>query len=323
MRTRALQHILGGLRTPGLPAIAAALAVLIGQAGCDAPERPRVPAPRLDLAHEDADLDHQPGADDWAEMEALLGSTSQDHQPEPPTASHPTVSDSQGIHAIVLATFPGDDGTQARAWHRQLNTLLPATAGHVHIHVDDRGAVVLYGRYSNWEDPDARRDLESLNAIRINNARVFGPLMLTHIEPPRDPSTIGRWELASARLAHPDVRGLYTLEVAIWGDFESGELPPHERRQRAEEQVEALRTQGHEAYYHHDERRDLSTVTVGLFDDRAVDPRSGIASPRLERLRTTFPTRMVNGESFNVPVTRGSAQGGTRPQPSRLVEVPR
>jgi hypothetical protein len=67
----------------------------------------------------------------------------------------------------------------------------------------------------------------------------------------------------------------------------------------------------------------MSTVTVGVFDHRAIDAASGIRSPAVERVLGQFPVRLVNGEALNIPVNRNDPGAGTKPQKPFLVEVPK
>ena len=128
--------------------------------------------------------------------------------------------------------------------------------------------------------------------------------------------------MLSLRLKYPEARTLYTVEVAVWGDFESGDLSSERRRQISEDYARSLRTAGHQAWFHHDEIKQMSTVTIGVFDHRAVDAESGIRSPGVERVVDTFPMRLVNGQPLMIPVIRGDLGSGTRPQKPMLVEVP-
>ena len=86
--------------------------------------------------------------------------------------------------------------------------------------------------------------------------------------------------------------------------------------------ADALRGQGYEAYFHHDEDRRLSMVTVGLFDKTAIDPESGIWAPEVKLLVRRFPARLVNGEPLREPVSRFQEDLGTRVQEPKLVLVP-
>jgi len=129
--------------------------------------------------------------------------------------------------------------------------------------------------------------------------------------------------LISVRENYPNVRVLYTIEVAVWGDFGGGVLKDNERRRLAHDYAQALRQDGHQAWFDHNERKKLSTVTVGIFDHTAIDSDSGIHSDAVERVLRQFPARLVNGELLMEPVSPGDPGAGTRVQKPRMVEVPK
>jgi len=156
----------------------------------------------------------------------------------------------------------------------------------------------------------------------VNNRQIFPQAMIAELKVPRDPRTVPDNELVSLRIKYPDVRTLYTLEIAVWGDFESGEYPPARRRSAAEGYANALRQQGMPAFFYHDDARQMSMVTVGVFDHRAMDASTGIKSPEVERFLMQFPQRLVNGEPLiDLYDPQDPAKGG-RPQQPSLVEVP-
>ncbi len=231
-------------------------------------------------------------------------------------------SEDAAWHALVLKTFQGDeDGQAARLWATQLAALVPPLTPGIGVHVDGKGAMVLFGRYENWEDPQSAKDMETLHGLRVNGKRIFGPIIRTVVYPPRDPADLHPHELLALRHSQPATRILYTLEIGVWGDFDSGELPDQVRRQQAESQVASLRQSGIPAYFHHDPVSRLSTVTVGVFDESAVDPASSLLSPEAERWQKQFPFRLTNGEELRLPIP-GRPDLGVVPQRSRLVLVP-
>ncbi len=97
----------------------------------------------------------------------------------------------------------------------------------------------------------------------------------------------------------------------------------NEIREHAESYTRKLRAQGFEAYFHHDDDRRLSMITVGLFDQTAIDAQSGLLSPPVEHLMRRFPQHLVNGEPLSEPVDRLRPRRGTRIQKPLLVLVPR
>ncbi len=147
--------------------------------------------------------------------------------------------------------------------------------------------------------------------------------MLTRVTLRTSPTRLHPFALMSARHRHPKVDPLYTLEVAIWSDFESGKLSLDEIHRQAESYAKKLRVDGYEAYFHHDDDKRLSTVTVGLFDRTALDARTGLYGHAVEGVLQRFPARLVNGETLREPIDGRNPTRGTRVQQPRLVHVPK
>lgn len=225
--------------------------------------------------------------------------------------------------AIVLATFGGDaHREQANQFRERAAMLLPDMAGSMRLHPSAGGSLVVCGEYAGWKDPNAKQDIKTLQELTINGVQVFPQAMLTELSVQRDPNSIDEAELVSLRLRYPDIRVLYTLEIAIWGDFESGQWPEGTRRDAAERYARTLRQRGVPAFYHHDPAREMSMVTVGVFDHRAIDGQTGLRSPQVERFLMDFPERMVNGEQIIDLYDPSDPSKGGRPQEPRIVEVP-
>jgi hypothetical protein len=183
--------------------------------------------------------------------------------------------------------------------------------------------MVAYGRYEGPQSADAQRDLAWVKLLTLDDVPAFPRAMLTRVN--LRPAAAGADPLAlmSARLRHPRIDPLYTLEVAIWGDFESGKLSLAEIHREAERHARELRARGFEAYYHHDDDRRLSMVTVGLFDHTAIDQRTGLYGPAVEALMQEFPAHLVNGQELLEPIDGRRLQRGTRVQRPKLVHVPK
>ena len=227
------------------------------------------------------------------------------------------------IWTIVLGTFTSDDHVAAAAdMLRRVRSLLPEPAT-ARAHTTGRGSMVIYGAYSGPDDPDAQADLQRIKQTTIGGRPAFRWAMLSRIRLQSDPGRLHPLQLLSVRKRFPDVDPLYTLQVAVWGDFESGQLSLAEIRKRAEADTRKLRAQGFEAYFHHDDDRRLSMITVGLFDQTAIDPQSGLLSPPVEHLMRRFPQHLVNGEPLSEPIDRLRPRRGTRVQRPMLVLVPR
>ena len=223
---------------------------------------------------------------------------------------------------IVLRTFSGDDHRSAAANMVRSAATIDPRLGQAHPHTTSKGSMVVYGIYESAESAAAQRDLEWIKGIEIRNRQVFPRAILSRINPDPGRRRFAEHELMSVRRRYPHVDPLYTLQVGVWGDFNSG-MTLEAIRGRAERHVSALRSKGYESYVHHDDDKRLSMVTVGLFDRSAVDAQSGIFDPEVERLFRDFPAHLVNGEPLEEPLNARAPQLGTRTQAPKLVLVPR
>jgi hypothetical protein len=222
---------------------------------------------------------------------------------------------------VLLGTYTGPDhATAAANMVRSCATIDPAL-GAAHVHTSSKGSSVLFGFHDDPSDPGAQRDLKWVKSLELGGRQVFPRAMLTRINVRSASGQLKRHELLSVRKLYPRLHPLYTLEVAIWGDFDTG-TPLEEIQRNAERYAAELRGQGYEAYFHHDDDRRMSMVTVGLFDSSAIDAESGILAPEVELLKRKFPARLVNGEPLNELVSRRVPERGTRVQQPRLVLVP-
>jgi hypothetical protein len=226
------------------------------------------------------------------------------------------------VWSIVLVTY-SDEGHREAAANvvEQLPTIAPEL-GAARVHTTSKGSMVVYGRYDGPQNDAAQRDLKWVKEITMGNRRVFPRAILSRINLGAR-RALHPHALRSVRLRHPNVDPLYTLEVALWGDFESGKLAPADIRRRAEAYANELRAQGFEAYFHHDDDKRLSMVTVGVFDRTVIDPRSGFYGPAVEALLQRFPAHLVNGELLYEPIDRYRPARGTRVQRPMLVHVPK
>ena len=222
---------------------------------------------------------------------------------------------------LVVGTFTENDHeTAAKNMIRGLKQIAPEVTG-LSVHTNTKGSLVVHGNYAGRDDPKAERDQKWLKGIQAQNRNVFNRVMLTHIDL-RGEGQLHPHDLLSARRAHPKVNPLYTLDVALWDDFGAGKMKFEEIRKKAEAYAGQLRKQGHEAYFYHDEVNQRSIVTVGLFDRKAINPKSGLFSFEVEQAMKKFPVRMVNGEELREFKDKYNPKLGTEPQTPKLVEVP-
>jgi len=182
--------------------------------------------------------------------------------------------------------------------------------------------MVVVGRFEGPSDAGAQETLGLAKAISIDGRRPFATAMLvrrtTAVEsgPPRP------HDLRSLRATAPRRRDLYTLQIAVWSTFGTDEISPERVRRESESMVSILRSQGLEAWFHHDADSETSTVTVGSFDGNAYDSRSTLYAPEVERLMRRFPKQLVNGEELLMRADPGNPRSPMRPLGPQLVEVP-
>lgn len=227
-------------------------------------------------------------------------------------------------YAITVATFTGPHHNEAAREAASAFVLLKPDVGRMLVvRARRRGSVLTFGSFSGYGDPDAQEAIKLLRSIRLANGQpAFGQMILTRFRSPRAMQSLHPYDLWTVRRDYPTVVPIYTLDVAIWGDFDSGQLPKAKRRSLAENYAASLRNKGFESFFYHDEEKNLSSVTVGLFDYKAVDAETGFYSWEVETLLEQFQERLVNGEQFMEFKNVYDQSLGMKPQHPRLVEVP-
>lgn len=178
----------------------------------------------------------------------------------------------------------------------------------------------MVGRFTGPTDLAAKPLVKEVQALVDGNDRPFARSFLSRVEAARAGST-GAFDLRRAREANPEARSLFSLEVAVWSDFGSGEISLEEIRKQAEAYTKRLRAQGFLAFYNHDDDRRMSIVTIGLFGANAYDAKTMLYSDEVDALKKKFPKLLVNGEELRRQIQKGSQE--TTPEGSLLVEVPR
>ncbi|MDG2199858.1 MAG: hypothetical protein P8K80_01580 [Phycisphaerales bacterium] len=279
-------------------------------------------------ASEEDELSNLDLGGDWEQYESRLSTRNTTGGTGVEASRGPALSQEGGAagpgFSIVLGTFAGEGHLQqANQYHQQASVLLPDMSSGLRVQSSLSGSMVVYGNYTGWKDPRAKKDVRTLQDLTINGRQVFPQAMIAELPAPRDPASIEEAELLSLRIRYPDIRVLYTLEIAMWGDFESGQWPERARRAEAEQYARSLRQRGVPAFYHHDSAREMSMVTVGVFDHRAIDGQTGLRSPQVERFLLDFPKRMVNGEPVIDLYDPNNPDKGGRTQQPRIVEVPK
>lgn len=230
------------------------------------------------------------------------------------------LGDAQGGRwGVLLLSFTGEEHLEsAKAACRQLRQRYPLLKDS-YVREKPNGSVVLVGRFHAVDDPAAKPLAKQVQALQDGDERPFARSFLTRVEPAKRGSS-GALELRRLREENPDVRELYSLEVAVWSDFGSGEISLEEIRRQAESHTKKLRAQGYLAFYQHDDDKRMSMVTVGAFGKDAYDAKTMVYSDEVEAIRKNFPKLLVNGEELLRPVMRGSKE--VTPERPILILVP-
>lgn len=227
-------------------------------------------------------------------------------------------------YAIAVATFTGDDHENAaKAVLSELVLKYPSIGRQLTTRKRSRGTALTYGQYTGYNDPTAKAHIEMLRSATTPQGRaLFGQLLLTKFRPLRTKRALHPHDLWTIRREYPTVVPIYTLEVAVWGDFDSGLLPNAKRQAAAEQYASELRAKGYEAFFYHNDDSELSSVTVGLFSYKAIDAETGFYSPEVESMLARFPQRLVNGQPVLEYHDPSNHAKGSTVQPPCLAEVP-
>lgn len=227
-----------------------------------------------------------------------------------------------GRWSVMLATFTQPDHAErAAAFRSQLVREYPELAQAATVRVG-RGSAIAIGRFGAPADKDAQAELKRVKAIERNGARPFAGAMLLRMTTDTASGIVKPHDIRNLRARHPSIRPLFTLQVAAWSTFGEKGMEFSEMRRAAERYCAELRAKGHEAWFHHDEDRATSIVTVGNFDRRAYDARSTLFAPEVEDLMRRFPAHLTNGEPVLILSDPRNPKSPSRPQACRLVEVP-
>ncbi len=228
-----------------------------------------------------------------------------------------------GAWAVMLMTFSGENGAaEAAAALPQLRQEYPEFGGDLRIKELPSGAVIVTGQFDGPKDPAAEPVLARIQKITRNGA---APFARAHLVPDRQSNVraaLDPLNLLSVRRQYPNIDPLYTLQVAVWGDYDSGQFTMDQIARRARTEAQRLRAQGYDAYVHHTPEQMLSAITIGVFTSEDYDHQAGIFSSRVTALVKAFPHQLVNGEPLDVPKYARFPERGTKRLAPQLVEVP-
>ncbi|MEE2912942.1 MAG: hypothetical protein VX436_03965 [Planctomycetota bacterium] len=227
-------------------------------------------------------------------------------------------------YAIAVATFTGDGHEkEAQKKYSELMAHYPSIGRGLVVRKRSRGSALTYGHYLGYDDLDAKRDLLMLRGVVTQQGTpLFGQLLLTKFRSAEDRQSLHPYDLWTIRKEYPTIVPIYTLEVAVWGDFDSGQLPLVKRHAAAERYASELRGKGYEAFFYHNDDSQLSSVTVGLFSYKAIDAETGFYSAEVEAMLARFPQRLMNGEPVLEYHDPSNHSRGTKVQSPCLAEVP-
>lgn len=219
------------------------------------------------------------------------------------------VSARDGAWAIALAFY---SGAQHRAIAMENAPIIAQQSGRTDLRVRslERGSVIVAGTYRGPGDPNAMAELERLKGIAVGDARPFAS---AYLAPPVtdsvDARQVGEFDLRGAKARFGEKNAVYTLEFTLYNEGGARDY-----RSAAERTVLQLRGEGETAFYYHGNHS--SVVTLGLFGDDAIDPRTNRYSPAVDALQRRFKFAMVNDEKAPVPGQPGTFHA------TKLVRVP-
>jgi hypothetical protein len=226
--------------------------------------------------------------------------------------------------AIVVATFTGDASHESAVASRSMLTKhYPSLGRGLTIRPRSRGTVLTFGNYESYQDLVAKKDISILRSMKSPQGKLlFGQVLLLKFKPSRQLQKLHPYDLWTARREFPKIVPLFTLEVAVWGDFDSGQYPTKRRHASAERYASNLRAKGFEAFFYHNDDGEISSVTVGLFGPSAVDPETGLYAQDVKALLSRFSERLVNGQPIEIYFDPNNHALGSSIQPPCLAEVP-
>ena len=225
--------------------------------------------------------------------------------------------------AIAIATFSGiGHAQQAHRALAQIANRATDLSNNLAVHSNEKGSMVIYGHYASFDDPAMRRDQKRLKQYTVDGKRIFGLVLPAQLRAPLHLDTMDPLNLHVVRLRNPNVRALYTLEVAWWGPTEDRRGVPNADA-AAESMARTLRRSGHEAFFLHQPHRRRHSVCVGVFDYQAIDASSELESIQVIQTRRSFPSVQINGTRQTVPLDARRPNGPSKPLAPALIDIPR
>ena len=203
----------------------------------------------------------------------------------------------------------GEHAADAQQLATMLKQVKQLEAAQAHIKTDNEGSTVYYGQYQKVPaasgsqlvfPPAYQRDVELIRSLAYGNG--VTPFFTAQPEPlaPTGPASgHPEWEIGQAK-------GTHSLLVAVF--YNTPEFD--QRREAAEQYVEALRKEGVPAYYYHEAVK--SFVFLGDFNSSdLIRTRDGsmVFGPRVEAFINRRPDEFryftENGFQRKVPMPNG------------------
>jgi cell division septation protein DedD len=282
--------------------------------------KPGKPHPDNELMNEGDEVDGN-AAGAAGRGAAKAGGADKAKAPAPGDPGAAAVDSQKPEWSVLLMTFT-DQGhlAAANAMREAIVTRYPKLSA-ARVRAVENGSAIVYGSFIGLDDPKAKPALKMVKEIEENGVRPFSRAYLVRLQ--TTTAAVGPYDLSKVRARFPNVVPLFTVKVATWSDFKSGEIPFADIQRKAEAYCAELRMQGFESYVKHDADDRSSTVTIGVFDSTAYDARSTLFHPDVERIMKKFPAMRVNGEPLLEPPPRGLANAKPTPKPCVLIEIPR
>lgn len=253
---------------------------------------------------------------DKAKLDALKAGNKGLMQPAAP-GQNPANASTEWSIVIVSARGEGAQEAIAAAADK-----VRTKGGLPEAYAEQRGEawVVAYGHYPSFDDAAAKRDLDRIKNLQIDDAKPFAGAVLAPPVTGHIAGSLPQYDLANVK-AREGKRAAYTLQIGVYDPGDKGTPDDLQlAREAAEKAAAELRREGETAYYYHGPRRSM--VTIGTFSQDDVKlSRSGTPSLsfRVKQLQQRFPNNLVNGQGLLV---RTDTDPKGRLQPSFLVAVP-
>jgi len=223
---------------------------------------------------------------------------------------------------VLLKTFTDASHRQAAETMRQQIPTVAPSLGDAFVHTTNDASMVAYGFYDEPTNDDAQAGLAAVKDATFRGRTVFPRAMLMPIQIGEE-RAMSPYDLRTVRQQYPNIRDLYTLDIAVWGSFGSEEWTRQRIRETAEAFCMQLRAKGDEAYFYHNEAAGMSSVSIGVLDRRAYDASSQMLSSEVLALMRKFPYRLTNGEPLYILADPNRPETSERiPQQSVLSLIP-